>query len=58
MRLSMQAFQSRLEVSNYAMKARSEEKLQELERIKALRRIEIAEEKVCTVLSVDFILII
>ena len=42
----IQAFQSKLEVSNYPLKGRSEAVLQELERVQTLRKIEIAEEKV------------
>lgn len=41
-----QAFQARIEVNNYPLVSRSEATLKELERVKALRNIEIIDKKV------------
>jgi WD40 repeat protein len=42
---SVKAFQSRIKVHNYALKSQSADNLKELERVKILRKIEIAERK-------------
>ena len=44
-----QAFQSQLEVSNYALKARNSHEIKELERVITLRKIEIEDRKVSVV---------
>ena len=44
--LLFQAFQMQLEVSNYALKARSSHELKELERVITLRKIEMEDRKV------------
>ena len=47
----MKAFQTQLEVSNYALQREDPEEARELETVKQLRQLELAESKVCTALS-------
>lgn len=43
----LKAFQTHLEVSNYALQKEDPEETRELETVKQLRRLELAESKVC-----------